>query len=109
MKKFLSVAAAVMALSLAASPAFANDAHHTQAEAQKTYTAKGEVVSLNAAVDKLKLKHEAVPELNWPGMTMDFLVADKALLNEVKAGDKVEFQFELVAGAARVTQIKHLK
>lgn len=109
MKKFLSVAAAVMALSLGAVPAFANDAHHAQAEAQKTYTAKSEVISMDAAAGKLKLKHEAVSELKWPGMTMDFPVADKALLNGVKAGDKVEFRFELVGGMARITEIKRLK
>lgn len=106
MKKFLSVAAAFMMLSLSAFPAFSNDA---QSKAQKTYAAKGEVVAVDASAAKLKLKHEAVPELKWPGMTMDFPVADKALLNGVKAGDKVEFRFDMAGGMARITEIKRLK
>jgi len=109
MKKFLSVAVVFMALGLSAAPVFSDDTHHVQSGAQKTYAAQGEVMAVDAAAGKLKLKHGTVPELKWPGMTMDFPVADKALLNGVKAGDKVDFRFELVNGSARVVEIKRVK
>ncbi|HEY3325877.1 MAG TPA: copper-binding protein [Novimethylophilus sp.] len=90
-------------------PVYADDAHHTKAEAQQRYGTKGVVVSIDRSGAKLKLKHEAVSELKWPGMTMDFAVADKAMLNGLQAGERVEFQFEMAAGAPRITGITPVK
>jgi Cu(I)/Ag(I) efflux system protein CusF len=109
MKKYLSLAAALLVLGLTASPTLADNVSSTQAAAQKSYAAKGEVVAVDAANTKVKLKHEAVPELQWPGMTMDFAVVDKAQLSGIKAGDKIAFRFALVAGQARITEIQRLK
>ena len=84
--------------------------HHAMAEAQKSYAVKGEVMAVDKAASKVKLKHEAVPELKWPAMTMFFAVADKAQLEGLKAGDKVKFEFiEASDGAALITQIKQVK
>ena len=109
MKKVLLLAAAVAVWGLTAAPAFSDESHHAQTEAQQRYTVKGGVVAVDQAAGKLKLKHEAVPELKWPGMTMDFPVADKAVLNGVKAGQKVEFQFDMASGMPRVTRITPVK
>lgn len=109
MKRFLIITLAYAAFGAAAMPGYANDAHHTKAEAPQRYTVKGVVVSVDQAGAKLKLKHEAVPELKWPGMTMDFAVADKAVLNGLQAGERVEFQFEMAAGAPRITGITPVK
>ncbi|GBG13353.1 transporter [Novimethylophilus kurashikiensis] len=108
MKKYLPLAAAILALGLNGSPAIA-DVAKSQAAAHNTYAAKGEIVAVDATNAKVKLKHEAVPELQWPGMTMDFAVADKAQLKGLKAGDKVAFRFALVGGQARITEIQRLK
>ncbi|EEF26073.1 conserved hypothetical protein [Ricinus communis] len=69
-------------------PVYANDAHHPKADVQKSYAAKGEVVVVDKAAGKVKLKHEAIPELDWPAMTMFFAVADKSQLESLAVGDQ---------------------
>jgi len=44
-----------------------------------------------------------------PPMTMVFQVKDPAMLNQIKAGDKVKFQAEKVGGAFTVTRIEPAK
>jgi Cu(I)/Ag(I) efflux system protein CusF len=109
MKK-LFIGMFVAVLSIAAAPVYANDAHHQTADNQKSYSAKGEVVAVDSALSKVKLKHDPVPELKWPGMTMFFNVADKSLLDTVKTGDQVEFEFVKVdGGGPLITKIKTVK
>lgn len=109
MKKLL-ICIFVVILSIAAAPVYANDAHHQAADNQKSYSVKGEVVAVDSALSKVKLKHDPVPELKWPGMTMFFNVADKSLLDTVKTGDQVEFEFVKVdGGGPLITKIKPLK
>jgi len=109
MKKLL-IGMFVAILSIAVMPVFANDAHHQAAENKKSYSAKGEVVAVDSALSKVKLKHEPVPELKWPGMTMFFNVADKSVLDTVKTGDQVEFEFVRTdGGGPLITKIKPLK
>lgn len=109
MKKVLLLAAAVSVWGFTAAPAVSDESHHAKTAAQVSYSVKGEVVAVDQAAGKLKLKHEAVPELKWPGMTMDFPVADKSVLNGVKAGQKVEFQFDMAGGSPRVTRMTPVK
>jgi|SRR5665647_2244522 len=110
MKRFLMITLACAAFGAAATPGYADDAHHPKAEAQKSYAVKGEVVAVDKAAGKVKLKHEAIPELEWPAMTMFFPVADKSQLDAVKTGDQVEFQFvKANGGAPLITQIKSVK
>jgi Cu(I)/Ag(I) efflux system protein CusF len=110
MKKFLITALAFAAFGIAAVPAYADDAHHPKTEAQKSYAAKGEVIAVDKAAGKVKLKHEAIAELEWPAMTMFFAVADKAQLDVLAAGARVEFQFvKANGGAPLITQIKPVK
>lgn len=61
-------------------------------------------VDLNKAM--VVLKHGDIPNLGMPGMTMGFDVADKKMLKGLKAGQKVKFQAEMVAGKATVTELK---
>lgn len=106
MKKFFIYVVAFAVLGIVVTPIYANDAHHPKAEAQKTYTVKGEVVAVDKDAGKVKLKHEAVPELDWPAMTMFFPVADKAQLDTLKAGDQVNFEFVKNDGGPLITQIR---
>ena len=109
MKKLL-ICMFVAVLSIAAALVYANDAHHQATDDQKSYSAKGEVIAVDSALSKVKLKHDPVPELKWPGMTMFFNVADKSLLDTVKTGDQVEFEFVKVdGGGPLITKIKPLK
>ena len=55
---------------------------------------------------KITLKHGEIKNLGMPGMTMVFQVKDPAMLDKVKAGDKVRFKAEKIGGAFIVTQIE---
>lgn len=110
MKSKLIAVFACAVLVSAAMPSLADDSHHPKAEAQKSYAAQGEVVAVDKAAGKVKLKHEAIPELAWPAMTMFFAVADKAQLHVLNTGTRVEFQFvKANGGAPLITQIKPVK
>jgi Cu/Ag efflux protein CusF len=66
---------------------------------------KGEVVKVDKAAGKVTLKHGPIKNLDMEGMTMVFRVADPAMLDKVKAGDKIEFEADRVNGAITVTKI----
>ena len=71
--------------------------HATLAQAKggvKTMTemADGEVRRVDKAAGKVTLRHGDLKELEMPPMSMVFEVKDKALLDTVKAGDKVKFK-----------------
>lgn len=69
----------------------------------------GEVKKIDKAAQKITLKHGELKNLDMPGMTMVFTVKDPALLDKVKAGDKVKFSAEDQGGALVVTAIELLK
>jgi len=52
----------------------------------------GTVTALDPKAGTVELEHGPMPSLGWPAMTMEFGVADKALLQGLKPGDRVEFQ-----------------
>lgn len=51
----------------------------------------GVVRRVDKSAGKITLKHGEIKNLDMPPMTMVFAVPDKALLDAVKAGDKVRF------------------
>lgn len=57
----------------------------------ETHQGKGKVNSVDAKAGKINLSHEPIASLDWPGMTMDFEVQDKAMLAKLKVGQKVTF------------------
>lgn len=94
MNKIAIAAVAAVLLNLAAVPAYAADtheSHHAGSEAQKSYAVKGEIVTVDQDAGKAKIRHAAIPELGWAGMTMVFPAADKSLLKNLKPGDKIDF------------------
>jgi Cu(I)/Ag(I) efflux system periplasmic protein CusF len=66
---------------------------------------KGEVVKVDKAAGKVTLKHGPIKKLDMEGMTMVFRVAEPAMLDKVKAGDRIEFEADRVNGAITVTKI----
>ena len=77
--------------------------------AQTTATAEmtdGEVRKIDLEAGKLTLKHGEIKNLDMPGMTMVFVVKDKAMLDKLKAGDKVKFKAINDAGKFTVTEIQ---
>jgi Cu/Ag efflux protein CusF len=55
---------------------------------------------------KITLKHEAIPNLEMPAMTMVFRGSDPKLLEQVQSGDKVRVAVEKVGGQFTVTKIE---
>ena len=58
---------------------------------------------------KITIKHGEIKNLDMPGMTMLFQVKDPAMLDMVKAGDKVKFKAEKAAAGFVVTEIQMAK
>jgi Cu/Ag efflux protein CusF len=79
----------------------AHDSHH-KADALAT----GEVKSVDKGAGKITIKHGPLANLDMPSMTMVFRVKEPAMLDHVKAGDKVKFQAEKIGGAFTVTRIE---
>jgi Cu(I)/Ag(I) efflux system protein CusF len=69
----------------------------------------GEVRKVDKDAKKITIKHGPLQNLDMPPMTMVFQVKDPAMLEQVKAGDKVKFQAEKVGGAFTVTKIEPAK
>lgn len=67
---------------------------------------EGEVRKVDQAAGKVTLKHGEIKNLDMPPMTMVFTVRDKALLENVKAGDKVAFTVEKEGGLYVVTTLQ---
>lgn len=66
---------------------------------------KGEVVKIDKSAGKITLKHGPIKKLDMDSMTMVFRVADPAMLDKVKIGEKIEFEADRVNGAITVTKI----
>ena len=88
----------LIAVLLAAGAAQANAQGMSMPSAAAPFV-NAEIVKADAANGKVTLKHENIPNLDMPAMTMAFPVADKRLLMNAKAGDKI---FALGANAKGV-------
>ena len=66
----------------------------------------GEVRKVDKEGGKLTLRHGPIANLGMPNMTMVFRVKDPAMLDRVKAGDKVKFAAESVGGQLTVTRLE---
>lgn len=99
MKKsvFVLVAAASLAMSVLAQQA------GTAASDDMT---AGEVRKVDRSANKITIKHGEITSLEMPPMTMVFQVRDPAMLDPLKAGDKVRFNVEKMAGGLVLTGIQ---
>lgn len=67
---------------------------------------EGEIRKVDKEAAKLTIRHGAIANLDMMPMTMVFQVKDKAMLEQVKAGDKVRFAADKVGGAIVVTALE---
>lgn len=65
-----------------------------------------EVKKIDLEKGLIVLNHGDLPNLGMPAMTMGFDVADKKMLKDVRVGQKVKIQAEMVAGKATVTELR---
>ena len=70
---------------------------------------EGEVRKVDMDAKKITIKHGPIANLDMPPMTMVFQVKDPALLEKVKAGDKIRFRAEKAGGAYTATHIEPAK
>ncbi len=86
------------ALALLGLPAYADNTHDhmagmamgaTKAQAHK---GQGTVNKLDILAGSVNLTHDPIKSLGWSGMTMDFKVKNKAALDKIKPGTKVDFE-----------------
>lgn len=69
-------------------------------------SAVGVVQQVKADQGKVKINHEAIPALGWPPMSMYFRVKDKAVLEGIAPGDKVNFELEKGAAGLEITRME---
>ena len=76
---------------------------HAQSATDELST--GEVRKVDKENARITLKHGPLNNLEMPGMTMVFKVADPKMLDSINEGDKVKFSADRVNGAITVTAI----
>lgn len=81
-----------------------------QAADNRVHRGQGTVNQVDAAASKVNMTHGPIQTLKWPGMTMNFVVKDKRLLDGLKSGQKVDFSLaEQAKGQYVITQIAPAK
>ena len=63
------------------------------ASATTGHQAQGKVVEVDAKTQSITISHGAVASLNWKAMTMEFALANSALLKDLKPGAPIAFEF----------------
>jgi len=110
MKTINAFAATALALASAYASAQGTAAMSMPAKSAASATAlpfvQGEVRKVDATNGVVVLRHADIPNLSMPAMTMGYAVAEKSLLVNVKAGDKVLFQADMIKGKATVTVLQ---
>ncbi len=72
--------------------------------------ADGEIRKVDRKAKTVTIKHGPIQSIDMPAMTMVFQVKDPAMLDQVKVGNKIKFQAEMLAGGkASVTKIEVVK
>mgnify|MGYP000536547001 FL=1 len=72
--------------------------------AMQTASAEGTVTAIDAEAGTITVDHGAVPEIEWPAMTMGF-EADEQLRQDVAVGDAISFEFTTGEGGNTITSI----
>lgn len=65
----------------------------TTSAATPGHKAEGAIAEIDTKAGTVSINHGPVPSLKWPAMQMEFQVANAALLNALKVGNTVAFEF----------------
>ena len=95
--------------------ASADDSHknHATNEANPAAAASvaltgGEVRKIDQAAGKVTIKHGPMAKFDMPAMTMVYRVKDKAMLDNLKSGDKIKFDADGVGGEFTVLHLERV-
>ena len=69
---------------------------------------EGEVLQVDRKEREITIRHGPLPELSMDPMSMIFKVGDVALLDKVRAGDRVRFKAGLLDGRFAVLSIERV-
>jgi Cu(I)/Ag(I) efflux system membrane fusion protein len=75
-----------------------------------SHQAEGVVIEIDSKESTVSMRHDPVASLKWPAMTMEFKTANGALLQRLKPGGRVSFEFvERQPGEWVITSVKPAK
>lgn len=80
--------------------------HEAVAATETAPMSTGEVIKIDKAQGKITLRHGTLVNLDMPGMTMAFKVAQPAMLEQVKPGDKVRFVADMPGGVMTIMALE---
>ena len=101
------IVAAALALPVFGQQAKQNkDAAAAQGSTKSSAMSEGEVRRVDKEAKKITIRHGPLANLDMPAMSMVFQVKDRAMLDQVKAGDKVKFRAEKINGAFTLVEIQ---
>lgn len=80
--------------------------HGAPATSASTRQADGMVRKVDTATGKLTIAHGPLEVLGMPSMTMAFRVAERAMLEMVKVGDRIRFVPAQVGGELTVIRLE---
>ena len=109
LSSLLAVALTGIALSAFAQQSGVDHSTHHVAQATTAPLTDGEVRKIDMDARKITIRHGPIVNLDMPGMTMVFKVADPKMLDTLKDGDRLKFAADQVKGALTVTTIQPAK
>ncbi len=71
-----------------------------------SHQATGVVKKIDLQAGLVTVAHEPVKTMNWPAMTMGFMVKDKLLFDKLSVGKKLDFEFVQSGKGYVVTAVK---
>ena len=95
-------------IAAAACLALARTAAAQPARPERFAPNEGRVLEVDAHAGEITIRHGYLPELSMDPMSMVFVVADPALLQRVRKGDRVKFKAGLVRGRFAVMSIERV-
>ncbi len=75
------------------------------APAGERHRMRGKLNAVDRKAGKLNISHGPVESLNMPGMTMNFPVEDRALLDRLKPGEEADFEFRVEGAEFVITAV----
>ncbi len=93
--------------SLKASFTRMEDPQTPAAPAAQKVSGTGRIVAIDAPGHQVKLEHDPIPALEWPGMTMMFDLADGLDISGYHPGDRVVFELGDKADGYPITALRH--
>jgi Cu/Ag efflux protein CusF len=112
MKKLFATAAAICAMGVFATSAFAGDdmsgksmSMKPTAASSNTTLTDAEVKKVDAATGMITLKHGEFANIGMAAMTMAYKAKDAAMLKQTHEGDKVKVRVEDVGGTLTIVKM----